>query len=340
MSLAATLLALTWVSVTAYALLGGADYGAGFWDLVAGGPQRGNDRRTLIEHSIGPIWEANHVWLIFVLVIMWTAFPPLFAAIASTLYIPLTLIAIGIIARGSAFAFRKAVTEIWQRRLFGAAFAFSSVITPFFLGAMAGAVAAGRVPRGIAQGNVITSWLNPTSLTCGVLAVGVCAYLSAIYLTADARRSGQNDLADYFRWQGLISGIIVGALALIAIAVVRSDAPQLYHGLAHRGLVLVITSVVMGFVSLILLARGHYIAVRVTAALAVAAVLWAWGVGQYPQLLPNLDVEQAQSAHATLQATALVSVIGLALLLPSLAWLFVLFQRDHHAQQLAPGAKN
>lgn len=111
-------------------LLGGADFGAGFWDLIAGGAQRGRDRRALIEHSIGPVWEANHVWLIFVLVIMWTAFPPLFAAIASTLYIPLTLVAIGIIARGSAFAFRKAVTEVWQQRLFGAAFGSSSVITP------------------------------------------------------------------------------------------------------------------------------------------------------------------------------------------------------------------
>lgn len=130
MTLAIALLGLTWLSVTAYTLLGGADFGAGFWDLIAGGAQRGRDRRALIEHSIGPVWEANHVWLIFVLVIMWTAFPPLFAAIASTLYIPLTLVAIGIIARGSAFAFRKAVTEVWQQRLFGAAFGSSSVITP------------------------------------------------------------------------------------------------------------------------------------------------------------------------------------------------------------------
>jgi len=130
MTLAIALLGLIWLSVTAYTLLGGADFGAGFWDLIAGGAQRGRDRRALIEHSIGPVWEANHVWLIFVLVIMWTAFPPLFAAIASTLYIPLTLVAIGIIARGSAFAFRKAVTEVWQQRLFGAAFGSSSVITP------------------------------------------------------------------------------------------------------------------------------------------------------------------------------------------------------------------
>ncbi|MGI8882347.1 MAG: cytochrome d ubiquinol oxidase subunit II [Jatrophihabitans sp.] len=338
MSLATALLALTWLSVTAYALLGGADFGAGFWDLIAGGPEPGQPRRTLIEHSIGPVWEANHVWLIFVLVVMWTAFPTLFAAIASTLYIPLTLIAFGIIARGSAFAFRKAVTELWQRRLFGAAFAFSSVITPFFLGAMAGGVASDRVPPGLAQGDIITSWANPTSLACGVLAVGVCAYLSAIYLTADARRGGHTELAEYFRRRGLLSGVAVGVVALAAIAVVHADAHRLYHDLLHHGLPLGILSLVAGFVSLVLLARRDYVVVRITAALAVAAVLWAWGIGQYPQVLPGLSVGQAAAAHATLQATAIASVIGLLAVLPSLAWLFVLFQRDRGQETHAHGS--
>ena len=331
MSLAGALLGLTLLSVTAYALLGGADFGAGFWDLIAGVPPHGADRRALIRHSIGPVWEANHVWLIFVLVLAWTAFPPLFAAVASTLYIPLTLVAIGIIARGSAFAFSKAVTEVWQQRLFGAVFAFSSVITPFFWGTIAGAIASGRVPPGLARGNIITSWANPTSLICGVLAVGVCAYLSAIYLTADARRGGHTDLAEYFRWQGLISGILVGLLALAAIAVVHGDASQLYDRLTHRGLALVVASLAMGFLSLLLLARRHYIAVRVSAALAVTAVLWAWSIGQYPHLLPGLNVDQAASPHATLQATAITSAIGLVVLMPSLAWLFVLFQRGQNA---------
>jgi cytochrome bd ubiquinol oxidase subunit II len=328
-SLATALLALIWLSVTAYALLGGADFGAGFWDLIAGNPHRGHERRAVIEHSIGPVWEANHVWLIFVLVLMWTAFPAPFAAIASTLYIPLTLVAVGIIARGSAFAFRKAVTETWQRRLFGAAFAFSSVITPFFLGAIAGGVASARVPPGLAQGDIITSWVNPTSLTCGVLATGVCAYLSAIYLTADARRGGHIELAEYFRKQGLLSGITVGIMAVAAVAVVHADAHQLYHDLIHRGLPLVIVSLIAGLVSLLLLASRDYIAVRITAALAVTAVLWAWGVGQYPQLLPGLSVDQAAAGHTTLQATAIASVVGLLVVVPSLAWLFLLFQREH-----------
>src|SRR6201999_2113229 len=156
--MATTLLVLMWASVTVYAVAAGADFGAGAWDLLAGRTGPGARRRGLDEHSVGPVGGPNPVWLIFVLVRMWTAFPPLFAAISSTLYLPLTLVALGVIARGSSFAFRKAVTEVWQQRIFGAAFAFSSLVTPFFLGAIAGAVASGRVPPGIARGDVVTSW--------------------------------------------------------------------------------------------------------------------------------------------------------------------------------------
>ncbi|MGO4759566.1 cytochrome d ubiquinol oxidase subunit II, partial [Streptomyces sp. 2MCAF27] len=164
-------LGVMWIGLTCYALFGGADFGAGLWDLLAGRSGPGAPRRALIEHTIGPVWEANHVWLIFVVVLLWAGFSPVFAAVMSTLYIPLTLTALGIIARGAAFAFRKASTELWQKRLFGACFALSSVLTPFFLGTVAGGVASGRVPPGLAAGDLITSWLNPTSLLGGVLAV-------------------------------------------------------------------------------------------------------------------------------------------------------------------------
>src|SRR6266511_4406968 len=184
------LLAVMWLGLTLYTLLGGADFGGGCWDLLAGGARRGMPQRKLIEHSIGPVWEANHVWLIFVIVLLWTGFPSVFAAVTSTLYIPLTLAAFGIIARGAAFAFRKASTELWQQRLFGAAFALASVLTPFFLGTVAGGVASGRVPPGLAEGDLLTSWWNPTSVLSGALAVGTCAYLAAAYLCADARREG------------------------------------------------------------------------------------------------------------------------------------------------------
>src|SRR3954451_11960194 len=236
MTLAVAVLALMWVGLTAYALFGGADFGAGFWDLFAGGADRGAPQRRLIEHSIGPVWEANHVWLIFVLVVLWTAFPPAFAAIASTLYIPLTLAAFGMIVRGSAFAFRKTVSSFGLKRFFGAAFAFSSVVTPFFLGAIAGGVASGRVPPGIAAGDVVTSWLNPTSVLGGVLAVLVCAYLAAVFLCLDAERERAGDLADEFRTRALGTAAVTGVLGIAGIFVLSADAPQLFEGLVGRAL--------------------------------------------------------------------------------------------------------
>ena len=219
MNAAQALLVILWISLTLYALLAGADFGAGFWDLIAGGPRRGRPVRDLVEEVIGPVWEANHVWLIFVLVLLWTAFPPVFASVMSTLYIPLTLAAIGIIGRGAAFAFRKAVTRLWQQRLFGGVFALSSILTPFFMGTVAGGVASGRVPLGLARGDIVTSWVNPTSFLGGVLAVGTCAYLSAMYLCHDAARLGHPDLAEAFRRRALITAAVVGVVVIDVPAV-------------------------------------------------------------------------------------------------------------------------
>jgi cytochrome d ubiquinol oxidase subunit II len=328
MALADALIAVMWIGVTCYALFGGADFGAGIWDLLAGTTKRGAGQRSLIEHSIGPVWETNHVWLIFILVVMWTGFPGLFAAVSSTLYIPLTFAALGIIARGSAFAFRKAVSTTWQKRLFGATFASSSVLTPFFLGTVAGAVASGRVPPGVGNGDAITSWWNPVSVFSGAMAVGVCAYLAAVYLTADARRGGHAELAALFRRRALASGVLVGALALAGISILHTDAPRLADGLTGRALSITILSGVGGLGSLVLLATRRYTLARVSAATAVAAVLWAWAVAQYPHLLqPGLTIAQARAEHAVLVATLISLGVGAALLVPSLAWLYALFQR-------------
>ena len=201
---------------------------------------------ALIEHVIGPVWEANHVWLIFVMVLLWTCYPPVFAAIASTLYIPLTLVALGIIGRGAAFAFRKAVTTPAQRRLFGATFAASSLVTPFFLGATAGAIASDRVPPGIARGHVLTSWLTPISMVTGALAVCACAFLAAVYLTREAARSADAELVRYFRRRALASGILTGALSVVGLLVARTDGNGLAHALSGRGLPVVIVSVAAG----------------------------------------------------------------------------------------------
>ncbi|MEU8317994.1 cytochrome d ubiquinol oxidase subunit II [Nonomuraea sp. NPDC048881] len=329
MPLPQIMLAVLWVGLTAYVLFGGADFGGGVWDLLAGGAERGRRRRDLVEHSIGPVWEANHVWLIFVIVLAWTGVPSVFASVASTLYIPLTLVALGVIGRGAAFAFRKVSARLWQRRLFGATFAFSSVVTPFFLGAAAGGIASGRVPPGVAKGDLVGSWVNPTSMAVGALGVGTAAYLAAVYLTRDAQRGGQEDLAEEFRRRALGCGAVVGVLAAVSLLVLRADAPALFAELTTgRALPLLALSVLAGLASLVLLWRRAYLAVRLSAALAVTGLLWGWGVGQYPVLLPGLTLDQAAATDAVLGASLGSLAVGAVLLVPSLWWLYATFQRE------------
>ena len=329
------LVAVLLVVLTGYALLGGADFGGGCWDLVAGGGrgERASARRRLIEHTLGPVWEANHVWLIFAVVLLWSAFPPVFAAITSTAYIPLTLAALGIIGRGAGFAFRKVSIEYGHRRLYGAVFAFSSVVTPFFLGAVAGGIASGRIPPGIGEGDLVASWWNPTSIVTGALAVGTSAYLAAVFLTRDAQRHAP-ELVDDFRRYATGAGVVVGALAAAGLVVLHFDAPALASAL-WRGpaLGLIVLSIVAGLASLVLLRLRRYVEVRVSAGLAAAAVLWAWGVAQYPLLLPpRTTVADAAADPAVLRVLIGAIVVGAIVLLPSLWWLFVSFQRHTKVQ--------
>lgn len=320
---------VAFVGLTAYALFAGADFGAGIWDLLAGGTERGTTRRRLIEHAIGPIWEANHVWLIFVLVVLWTGFSVAFASIMSTLIFPLALSAVGIIGRGSAFAFRKEVVELDLRKLFGATFAASSLFTPFFLGTIAGGIASGRVPPGLAQGNFITSWINPTSLLGGTLAVLACAYLAAVYLTRDAEREGDEELVSWFRTRALITGLVIGAVAIGGIAILRADAPALARGLTGRGLPLVILSAIGGLISIWSLWIRRFVVARIAAALAVTAVMWGWATAQYPYILPGeLTLDEAASGDAALMGMLIALGVGSVLVVPSLIGLYVVFQRE------------
>ncbi|MGH3785507.1 MAG: cytochrome d ubiquinol oxidase subunit II, partial [Pseudonocardiaceae bacterium] len=264
--------------------------------------------------------------------------PPAFAAIAATLYIPLTLAALGMIARGAAFAFRHSIDQLALQRFFGASFAFSSVATPFFLGTIAGGVASGRVPPGIAAGNVLTSWLNPTSILGGVIAVGACAYLATVYLSADAQRRHDLTLLEYFRRRAVVTAVLVGGITLAGIAVLRADAPALFEGLISRGLPLVLGSAVAGLGSIVLLLRRRPGLARAAAALAVTAVIWGWAVAQYPYLLqPELTVQAAAAGEATLRAMLISLVGGAILVVPSLLFLFTLFNRAnpeaHSAQE-------
>ena len=283
----------------------------------------------MIDHSIGPVWEANHVWLIFCLVVLWTAFPPAFAAITLTLFVPLTLAALGIVLRGSSFAFRKAVFRTRDRRNFGAAFATSSVLVPYCMGAVAGAIASGRVPAGGKAGDPWSSWVNPTSIVGGLLAVAVCAYLSAVYLTADSERLGDPDLEAYFRLRAIASGVVAGVVAAIGIFVFQQDSKYLFDGLLSRALPLVIVSGLCGVGSLVLLVRGAGGVVRLLAAGAVASVVLGWGVAQWPYLLPtSLKVSQGAAPSGTLWSVLVVFALAAVIILPALGLLYVLDQKS------------
>jgi cytochrome d ubiquinol oxidase subunit II len=322
-------LAVLGVGVLLYALLGGADFGAGFWDLTAGGAARGERPRALIDRSIGPVWEANHVWLIFCIVVLWTAFPPAYSAIFSTLVIPLTLAALGIVLRGSGFAFRKVSTRLGVRRVYGATFAFASVLTPFFLGAVLGGVASGRVPPGNSAGDLWSSWLNPSGIAVGALAVAVCAYLAAVYLIVDARHLGDADLERYFTHRALGAGVVAGVLAAVGILVLRSDATRTYDRLIGEAIPLVVVSAGCGIAVLVLLALGRPRGTRILAAATVAAVIGAWGVAQWPYMLPEtLTVDAAAGDSTTLDWILVVFVVAIVLVIPSLFLLFLLDQRS------------
>lgn len=327
--MAGVCLALAIAALTAYVVLGGADFGGGLWDLTAGGPERGAPLRGLIERSITPVWEANHVWLPFLLVLLWTAFPTFFGSVMSTLYVPLFLAAAGIIMRGTAFVLRPHVATLRQARALGAAFALSSVLVPFCFGAAVGGIASGRVPVGNAASSPWTSWLNGTSLALGCVAVLTGAYLAAVFLVGDAQRLDEPALARATRTRALGSGVLTGAAALATLVVVHGDAPRLYHGLTSGvGLALVIASAACGASTLGLVWARGFTAARLIAAGAVSCVTVGWAVAQRPYLLPgHLTLDQAAAGSATLTALLVSVAIGAVILVPSLLLLYRLVLR-------------
>ena len=321
------------LALTAYAVLGGADFGAGFWDLIAGGPERGARPRELIEHSIGPVWEANHVWLIFIFVVSWTAFPEAYASIMLTLFVPLTLAALGIVLRGASFAFRKSVVTLRSRRGFGAAFAASSVLVPYCMGAVAGGIASGRVPAGGQAGDPVDSWLNPTSLVTGVLALTAVAYLAAVYLVWEARGDDDAELTEYFRRRAVVSAVVVAVVGVVGLVVLHGDAPYVFDGITGRALPVVVLGFLCGTGALVLLARDAPRGARALAVLAVAGLVVAWGVAQWPYLLPEtLTVSSAAAPSGTLQALFVTIGLALVIVLPGFLLLFALAQK-----RLLPG---
>jgi cytochrome d ubiquinol oxidase subunit II len=319
--------AVLWVGVTFYAVFGGADFGAGMWALLAGPHERNIRARQLVAWAIGPVWEANHVWLIFVLVVLWTAFPTATEAIFSTLFIPLSLAALGIVLRGAGFAFHKLAPRVGGRLVSEGLFGASSVLTPFFLGTVVGAIAGGRVPVGNAAGDAVTSWLNPLSLLIGGMFVATGAYLSAVFLISDAHRAGADDLVRYFRTRALVAATVAGVFAVAGIFALRSDARFVYDGLTSDGLPLVILSAVCGLGAL---AIG-----------AVAGVIWGWAVGQHPYLLPtSLTIDAGASTGDTLTALLIVFGVAVVVVLPAMGLLYALSQRSRLEGEFdRPGAR-
>jgi cytochrome bd ubiquinol oxidase subunit II len=309
--------------VVLYAVLAGADLGAGFWQLFAGRGRHGEEIREHAHHSMAPVWEANHVWLIFVLTVFWTAYPTAFGSIASTLAIPLFLAGVGIVFRGAAYALRAGASTPRELGVIDTIFSLSSILTPFALGAMVGGIASGRVPVGNAAGARFSSWLNATAILVGVLAVATCTYLAAVYLAADAARRNERELERAFRMRALGAGVVAGALALAGIFVVRDGAHALYAELVSgRALPAVIVSAVAGLATLALVYLRRFEAARYSAALAVAAVVAGWALAQWPTVLPGLDVRHAAAPHDTLVAVVAAVLGGGAIVFPSLALLF------------------
>lgn len=332
-TLAALAAALAWVALIAYAVLGGADFGGGIWDLLASG-SRAERQRAVIARGMGPVWESNNVWLIFVLVVTWTAFPIVYAGISTALFIPITLAVIGIVLRGAAFSFRSNYgREVGSGVRWGYVFSIASTITPFLFGTIAGALASGNIrvstgPSLQVQDNPWTTWTTPFALTCGLFAVALCSVLAATYLTIDARKAGDDAVAEDFRLRALVAGAVTAALGALAAVLAISEAPTLWQGLIGKALPFAIAAVVIGLATAAALLRHLDYLARVLVAAETACIFLAWGVAQWPYLIvPDVTVDNGASPASVLGPLLIVSVLGLVILLPSLWYLFTVVKR-------------
>jgi cytochrome d ubiquinol oxidase subunit II len=331
-TLANVLAGSIFVSLNAYALLGGADFGGGVWDLLARGPRK-ERQRELIADAIGPVWEANHVWLILAVVLLFTCFPPAFARLGTLLHIPLSLVLIGIVLRGSAFTFWRyggADHGHAAERHWGMTFAVASLITPLVLGMIVGAIASGAIvgqTRGDAfYGTYVAPWLNPFTVSTGLFALVAFAFLAAVYLTLEAREA---ELQEDFRRRALGAGIGLFGAAALALLLSARSAPRLRDGLifAAWAVPLHLLTAAAALVSLVGLARRRWRIARLAAATQVSLILWGWGLSQYPYLVPpDVTIADAAAPAATLRLAVGALALGGAVLFPSLFYLFRVFK--------------
>jgi cytochrome d ubiquinol oxidase subunit II len=318
------------VSLIIYVLLGGADYGAGVWSLLASGPRK-SEQRELVDDAIGPIWEANHVWLILVIVVLFTAFPPAFAVVTTRLHIPLTIMLIGVVLRGASFAFQNPGYPTGRRTVFfwGKTFAVSSLITPVFLGITLGAIASGGIREG-EHGfleRFVWDWFAPFPLAVGVFALVLFAYLAAIYLTLEAESP---ECREDFRRRAFRAGIAVIVMSVIVFLLLKGGAPEIRQGLTGTfwGRILLLATLILSLAALYELWKGHFGAARVYAVAQVGMILSGWAFAQFPYLVgPELTLYNSAAPEYTLQWLLLALTLGAFLLFPSLFYLYRVFKR-------------
>lgn len=323
------ILAILWLSLIVYAVLGGADFGGGIWNFFAFGSQAERQRR-LIEQALGPVWEANHVWLIFLIVGLFTAFPSAFSTLSTALFVPFTLALGGIVLRGAAFIFQAhAAPNVPMHKAWERVFSTASTITPFLFGAAAASVASTQVhvQGGHVQTDLLAGWTTPFALTIGALALTLCAVLAAVNLMIAAQNSNDAELVEAFRRRAIIAGAVTLVLDAIALMLSPFEAPLLWNGLLNHALPLAIATGLIGIGATVTLFQRRYRLARILIIAVTALIFASWGISQFPYLIPvDVTINNAASPPATLLALLIVTCVGMLLLLPSLWFLFHVFR--------------
>jgi cytochrome bd ubiquinol oxidase subunit II len=316
------------IALNLYVLMGGADYGGGVWDLFASGP-RARQQRDLIAHAIGPIWEANHVWLILAITVLFTAFPSAFSVITTFLHLPLLIMLIGIVFRGSAFAFRSYDSpQAGARERWGVVFSISSLVTPVLLGITVGSIASGGIVRTTSSFReaYVDPWLAPFPIAVGFFALALFAFLAAVYLTVEAV---DPSLREDFRRRSLGSGAAVALMALLVFVLSGDGAPELRERMTERGwtLPLQLSTAIAAAFALVALWKRRFRLARLAAIVQSSLILWGWALAQFPNLImPDISIQSAAAPFATLRLVVIALTIGGALLLPSFVYLLATFK--------------
>jgi cytochrome d ubiquinol oxidase subunit II len=332
MTLPVVLIAVVWAGLTLYAILGGADFGAGILHLLAPAGHRGRRHRQAITGAMGPVWEANHVWLVFFLTGLLTLFPGAFSALGAAVLVPGTLALLGIVVRGAAFAFAGQLTGFDRaRRPLQVAFGVASAATPVVFGAMAAGLARQRLVvdgTTVRAGGGTALWLGPFQLEIGLLAAAACTALAAAFLAVETRRADEVVLARAFRNAALWATAVTALLAAGGLALAALEAPVLFRGLTGRGLPAVLAGLAALAVALAALVRGRDRVARAALAAAMAALVWGWGLAQFPRLVGrHVTVATAAADPAELHVLAIALAAGAAVLLPALWLLYGAFRR-------------